>query len=65
MVELQPLDPNIHLKVSGNGKGHIAVDDEIGEFISGTYLVFGLNIDQNDLPEVIKSFRVADRIKEK
>jgi hypothetical protein len=62
VAELQPLEPNLHLKVYGNGKGHMTVEGKaIGQFTSGAYLVFQFDIDQTDIPKIVKSLRVVDR----
>jgi hypothetical protein len=61
VAELQPLEPNIRLKVFGDGKGHITVEGKaIGQFTSGAYLVFRFYIDQTDIPKIVKALRVVD-----
>jgi hypothetical protein len=59
---LKPLEPNIHLEVRGDGKGHLIVEGKaVGHFASGAYLVFRLSIDQTDIPKIIQSLRAVDR----
>lgn len=47
---LVPMQPNLELKMTGDGKGHVIVEGKAEpELSSGTYLVFRLSLDQTDL----------------
>ena len=62
VAELQPLEPNIYLKVRGDGKGHITVEGKaVSPFTSGAYLVSQFDIEQTDIPKIVKSLRAVDR----
>ncbi len=62
VAELRPIEPNLTLHVSGDGRGHIIVrgtaDAHLG---SGTHLTFQLHLDQTELPKILASLRDADR----
>lgn len=61
IAELDPLEPNLRLKMIGDGKGHIKVEGRAEpEFYTGTYLVFTVSLDQTDLPAIIASLMAAD-----
>jgi hypothetical protein len=50
---LTPIEPNLELKLTGDGKGHIAVAGKaVDEFHTGTHLVFNFSLDQTQLPAI-------------
>jgi|SRR6267142_4680424 len=56
-----PLEPNLILAFSGDGKGHINVKGEAQERLgSGTRLAFEFEIDQTYLRSVISDLLIAD-----
>jgi len=58
---LEPMEPNLILKMVGDGKGHIAVEGRAEpEFCAGTYLVFTLALDQTELPPIATELLAAD-----
>jgi hypothetical protein len=58
---LQPLEPNICLTFTGDGKGHIGVKGIArNNFVSRTELRFDLTIDQTYLKEIASSLTEAD-----
>jgi len=58
---LKPMEPNLELAVSGDGKGHITIEGKAtADFHTGTYLVFTLQIDQTEIPAIVKSLLAAD-----
>lgn len=60
-AELNPLEPNIVLTLSGDGKGHIAVDGTArNDFASGTKLTFRFIIDQTFLEGIAQALAHAD-----
>jgi hypothetical protein len=60
-AKLIPMEPNLELEMTGDGKGHIIVKGKaIAEFGTGTYLVFRLELDQTELPTIVKSLSAAD-----
>jgi hypothetical protein len=62
IAELKPAEPNLQLKVTGDGKGHITVDGKAkADFATGTHLVFRLNIDQSDIPQIVTSLRAVEQ----
>jgi hypothetical protein len=60
-ASLDPSEPYLRLTLTGDGKGHIAVNgaaqDELGQ---GTELVFSFELDQTELPSIAKSLRSLD-----
>lgn len=60
-AKLIPMEPNLELEMIGDGKGHITVKGQArAEFGTGTYLTFGLEVDQTELPIIVKSLLAAD-----
>jgi hypothetical protein len=60
-AELQPLEPNLILTLTGDGKGHIAVEGEAtNHFERGTTLHFRFDIDQTFLPRIAEALTGAD-----
>jgi hypothetical protein len=60
-ARLQPTEPNITLTMTGDGKGHIAVDGSArNNFSSGTQLTFRFTIDQTYLKAIADSLSEAD-----
>ena len=60
-AELQPLEPNLTLTLTGDGKGHVAVDGEAtNHFARGTTLHFRFDIDQTFLPRIAEALSHAD-----
>jgi hypothetical protein len=60
-AKLIPMEPNLELEMIGDGKGHIAVKGRArAEFGTGTHLTFRLDVDQTDLPNIVKSLFAAD-----
>lgn len=50
---LIPLEPNLELKLTGDGKGHIAVAGKaVAEWQTGTHLIFSFSLDQTQLPAI-------------
>lgn len=50
---LIPIEPNLELKLTGDGKGHIAVTGRaVAEFRTSTYLIFEFSLDQTQLPVI-------------
>jgi len=60
-ASLEPTEPNLTLKMIGDGKGHITVKGraEAG-FATGTYLVFALALDQTELPAIAAALIAVD-----
>jgi hypothetical protein len=45
-AKLRPMEPNLTLELTGDGKGHIAVAGKaVAEFYTGTHLVFNFSLD--------------------
>ena len=60
-ADLQPLEPNLILTLSGDGKGHVAVEGEAtNHFERGTTLRFRFDIDQTFLPRIAEALSDAD-----
>jgi hypothetical protein len=60
-ANLVPMEPNLKLKVTGDGRGHITVEGRAEpEFYSGTYLVFTLSLDQTELPHIVAALLAID-----
>lgn len=60
-AKLIPMEPNLELEMTGDGKGHITVKGQArAEFGTGTYLTFRLEVDQTELPIIVKSLLAAD-----
>jgi hypothetical protein len=58
---LEPMEPNLILKMTGDGKGHIAVEGRAEpEFSAGTYLIFSVALDQTELPALAAALSAAD-----
>jgi hypothetical protein len=61
IAELQPLEPNITLSLTGDGKGHINAEGEVRNNLpSGTALTFSFSIDQTYLMEIADRLSDAD-----
>jgi hypothetical protein len=61
IASLDPLEPNLTLRMTGDGHGHITVDGRADtEMHKRTYLVFTLALDQTELPAIIGSLMAAD-----
>ncbi|MGA3237191.1 MAG: hypothetical protein ABSG03_12865 [Bryobacteraceae bacterium] len=55
------MEPNLVLKMVGDGRGHISVEGKAQpEFYSGTYLVFRFSLDQTELPPIATALLGAD-----
>lgn len=62
-ARLQPTEPNIALTLTGDGKGHIAVDGRArNNFSTGTLLTFRFTIDQTYLEAIADSLSEADPV---
>ncbi len=60
-VSLDSMEPNLTLKMSGDGKGHMLIEGRAEpEFHVGTYLVFSLALDQTELPSIVDALLAAD-----
>jgi hypothetical protein len=58
---LEPLEPNLTLSFSGDGKGHVAVVGVArNEFHTGTHLTFKISLDQTQLPTIAKALVEID-----
>ena len=58
---LEPWEPNLRLKMTGDGKGHINVEGKAEpEFNAATYLVFQIALDQTELPSIAAELTAAD-----
>jgi len=52
-AKLAPIEPNLELKLTGDGKGHITVAGKaVAQFHTGTYLIFNFSLDQTQLPAI-------------
>jgi hypothetical protein len=52
-ADLKPIEPNLEVRLTGDGKGHIAVSGKaIAEFHTRTYLTFEFSLDQTQLPAI-------------
>jgi hypothetical protein len=61
MARLNPLEPNIILTFTGDGKGHITVEGVArNDFVSGTKLTFRFTIDQTYLKAIADTLSRAD-----
>jgi hypothetical protein len=60
-ASLEPMEPNLTLKMIGDGKGHITVEGRAApEAYAGTYLTFRLLLDQTELPAIASALIAAD-----
>jgi hypothetical protein len=60
-ANLDPLEPNLTLKMTGDGKGHIIVEGRAEPtFYSGTFLAFQFDLDQTELPPIAAALIAAD-----
>jgi hypothetical protein len=60
---LDPIEPNLTLKMIGDGKGHITVKGRAQpEFYVRTYLVFSIALDQTELPRIAAALLSADPV---
>lgn len=60
-ASLDPLEPNLTLHFSGDGKGHISVKgDACNRFETGTHLTFAFEFDQTYLKRIIDALLAAD-----
>jgi hypothetical protein len=60
---LQPLEPNIVLELTGDGKGRITVEGEAqNNFASGTKLIFRFKIDQTFLRPIAAALDHAESL---
>jgi hypothetical protein len=58
---LEPLEPHLTLRLTGDSKGHIEVEGRAeDELQSGTYLVFHFSLDQTDLASVGSALIAVD-----
>lgn len=63
IAKLKPLEPNITLTLTGDGKGHITVEGFAqNNFASGTELTFRFMIDQTYLKGIADSLSRADPV---
>jgi hypothetical protein len=61
VASLTPLEPNLELSFSGDGKGHVEVKGTArNNFHTGTKLSFRLDIDQTYLPAIAKALADTD-----
>ena len=61
-AELNPLEPNLRLALTGDGKGHVRVDGTARiHFDTGTRLDFSFEIDQTFLADIAQALSDADR----
>jgi len=62
-ARLHPIEPNLTLTLTGDGKGHIAVDGIArNDFATGTQLTFRLTIDQTYLEAIADSLSDVDPV---
>ncbi|MBL8219469.1 MAG: hypothetical protein JNL62_09570 [Bryobacterales bacterium] len=60
-VEFRPIEPYLEFNLAGDGKGHISVDGKAGDMnFDGSYVAFVFELDQTELPDIVKSLRIAD-----
>jgi hypothetical protein len=58
---LAPMEPNLELSFTGDGKGHVEVEGTArNNFHTGTELSFRLDLDQTCLPAIAKALADAD-----
>jgi len=60
IAALNPIEPNITVTLTGDGKGHITVEGVAREFARGTELAFEFTIDQTYLKEIADSLSAVD-----
>jgi hypothetical protein len=61
IANLEPMEPNLTLKMTGDGKGHVIVEGKAEpEYYAGTYLVFRIALDQTELPSIVAALMAAD-----
>jgi hypothetical protein len=52
-ADLSPIEPKLELRLTGDGKGHIAVFGKaVAQFQTQTYLTFEFSLDQTQLPVI-------------
>jgi hypothetical protein len=62
-AELQPIEPNLILTLTGDGKGHVAVEGEAtNHFERATALQFRFDIDQTFLMRIAEALSEADPV---
>ena len=50
-AKLMPMEPNLELKLTGDGKGPVVVAGKaVAEWHTGTHLIFNFSLDQTQLP---------------
>jgi hypothetical protein len=58
---LEPMEPNLTLSLSGDGKGHVEVTGVArNQFHTGTKLTFKMELDQTYLPAIAKALANID-----
>jgi hypothetical protein len=58
---LEPMEPNLTLFLSGDGKGHVEVTGvDRNQFHTGTKLSFKMELDQTSLPAMAKALANID-----
>ena len=58
---LEPMEPNLRLSLSGDGKGHVEVTGMArNQFHTGTKLTFRMDLDQTYLPAIAKALANLD-----
>jgi hypothetical protein len=58
---LEPMEPNLTLSLTGDGKGHIEINGEArNRFHTGTKLTFHMELDQTYSPAMAKSLSEID-----
>ncbi|HVW08047.1 MAG TPA: hypothetical protein VHC90_05665 [Bryobacteraceae bacterium] len=58
--QFTPMEPYLEMKFTGNGRGSITVDGIARD--DENHLTFRLELDQTELPQIIKSLELADPI---
>lgn len=62
-ASLIPIEPNLEVSFTGDGKGHIEVNGIArNHFQTGTKLSFHLDLDQTFLPAIIEGLEAIDRV---
>jgi hypothetical protein len=58
---LEPIEPNLKLSLSGDGKGHVEINGVArNQFHTGTELTFKMQLDQTCLPGIAKALADID-----